>query len=312
MKLTDLLGCVGGATFFLLASAWIPVFGPFLSLLTPLPFLYYSTKLGLYQGIKLAAAAMLAIGLITRLTGYPQIILFGVEFSLLGLALSELMRRRFSLGQTIFFATAFMLVVGWCFLFFISLSKNVGPFEMISEYLQGHLKETIEAYEETGITKENALELEQYAKVFMDIISKIYPSLMIVGTGFAVWLNVIIARPLFRIGHLEYPGFISMDRWQTPESLVWGVIVSGFALFFSSGGITLIAVNVLIVIMVAYLFHGLSIVLFFLNKYNIPSWMRVGIYFLIIIQQLFLVVLALAGLFDQWIDFRKIHRRAQG
>jgi uncharacterized protein YybS (DUF2232 family) len=88
--------------------------------------------------------------------------------------------------------------------------------------------------------------------------------------------------------------------------------VSGFALFFLSGGIKLIAINVLIVIMAAYLFHGLSIILFFLNKYKIPSWMRIGIYFLIIVQQLFLAVLALAGLFDQWIDFRKIHRRAEG
>ncbi|MEE9420038.1 MAG: YybS family protein [Desulfatiglandaceae bacterium] len=312
MKLKDLLGCVGWAAFFLLASAWIPLFGPFLSLLAPLPFLYYSTKLGLYQGIKLAAAAMLTIGLFAKLTGYPQIILFGIEFSLLGLALSELMRRRFSLGQTIFLATAFMLILGICFLFIIALSENMGPFEMISKYLQGHLKETINAYEGTGITKENGLELETYAKAFIDAISKIYPSLMIVGTGFAVWLNVILAKPLFRRGHLEYPDFVPMDRWLAPDGLVWGAIVSGFALFFSSGGIRLFAINVLIVIMAVYLFHGLSIILFFLNKYNVPSWMRIGIYFLIIIQQLFLAVLALAGLFDQWIDFRKIHRRVEG
>ncbi|NQU13723.1 MAG: YybS family protein [Desulfobacteraceae bacterium] len=312
MKLKDLLGCVGWAAFFLLASAWIPLFGPFLSLLAPLPFLYYSTKLGLYQGIKLAVAAMLSVGLFAKLAGYPQVILFGTEFSLLGIALSELMRRRFSLGQTIFLATAFMLILGFCFLVLVALSENAGPFEMISKYLQGHLKETITAYEETGIAKENALEIEAYAKAFLDTISKIYPSLMIVGTGFAVWLNIVLARPLFKRGHLEYPNFVPMDRWQAPDALVWGVIVSGFALFFSSGGIRLVAINVLIVIMAAYLFHGLSIILFFLNKYNVPSWMRIGIYFLIIIQQLFLAVLALAGLFDQWIDFRKIHRRVEG
>lgn len=70
------------------------------------------------------------------------------------------------------------------------------------------------------------------------------------------------------------------------------------------------AVNALIVILAIYLFHGLSIVVFFLNKFHVPSWIRLGIYFLIIIQQLFLIVLTFAGLFDQWIDFRKIHRRA--
>ncbi len=312
MKLKDLLGCVGWAAFFLLASAWIPLFGPFLGLLAPLPFLYYSTKLGLYQGVKLAAAAMLTVGLFAKLTGYPQIILFGIEFALLGIALSELMRRGFSLGQTIFLATAFMLIVGICFLFFVALSKDMGPFEMVSRYLQGHLRQTINAYKETGITEQDALELELYAKAFVDTISKIYPSLMTVGTGFAVWLNLVLARPLFRMGHLDYPDFVPMDRWQAPDGLVWGVIVAGFALFFSSGGIRLVAINVVIVIMAVYLFHGLSIILFFLNKYNVPSWMRIGIYFLIIIQQLFLAVLALAGLFDQWIDFRKIHRRAEG
>jgi uncharacterized protein YybS (DUF2232 family) len=61
--------------------------------------------------------------------------------------------------------------------------------------------------------------------------------------------------------------------------------------------------------MAIYLFHGLSIILFFLNKYNVPSWIRAGVYILIMVQQLFLGVLALAGLFDQWVDFRKIHRR---
>ncbi|MBW1869925.1 MAG: hypothetical protein JRI73_11740, partial [Deltaproteobacteria bacterium] len=57
MKTTDLLGCVGGAASLLLASTLIPFVGPFFSLLTPLPFLYYSTRLGLFEGIKLAAIA---------------------------------------------------------------------------------------------------------------------------------------------------------------------------------------------------------------------------------------------------------------
>jgi uncharacterized protein YybS (DUF2232 family) len=72
-----------------------------------------------------------------------------------------------------------------------------------------------------------------------------------------------------------------------------------------------LAINALIIIMVIYLFHGLSIVLFFLNKYRVPFWLRIGVYFLIIVQQLFFVALSLAGLFDQWVDFRKIHRRME-
>ncbi|TET85189.1 MAG: DUF2232 domain-containing protein [Desulfobacteraceae bacterium] len=311
MKKTDILGCVGWGALILLSSAWIPFFGPFLSLLAPLPFLYYSSKLGTYQGVKLAALATITIGLFARLIGSPQIIIFCIEFSLLGLALSELFKRKLSLGHTIFFGTAFMLLLGIGFLFFLALSKGMGPFEMTLSYLEAQLKATIKVYEEMGMSQGNAGELGAYGKAFMAIILKIYPSLMIIGTGFAVWLNVVVAKPLFRMGNLGYPAFAPTDHWQAPESLVWGVIVAGFALFLTSEGIELLAINALIIIMVIYLFHGLSIVLFFLNKYRVPSWLRIGVYFLIIVQQLFFVALSLAGLFDQWVDFRKIHRRME-
>lgn len=312
MKMTDMLGCVGWAVLFLFATSWIPFLGPFFSLLTPLPFLYYSTKLGLKQGGKLTALTVLTIGLIGRLLGHPQIILFGLELGLLGLALSVLFKWRVTLGQIIFLGIALMVTLGLVSLSLISFSKGMGPMELVLAYLQGQLDASIKAYEGMGISKENALELRAFGKAFMHTISRIYPSLMTVAIGFTVWLNIVIARPVFRIGNLVYPDFTPMDHWKAADGLVWGVIVSGFALFLPSGGIKLVAINALIVVMAVYMFQGLSIVLFFLNKYGVPSWARIGVYFLIVAQQLFLAVLALAGLFDQWVDFRKIHRKKNG
>jgi len=309
MKITDVLGCTGLVAFFVLASVWIPFVGPIISLLTPLPFLYYSSKLGLYQGVKVAVITVFILGLVANLAGKPQIVIYCVEFSLLGLALSEFLRRRFSIGQTIFLSLVFMLVIGTGVLFFLALSKNMGPFEMMLSYLGDHLNASLKAYEEMGVPQEDAMALQVYVKAFMEIISRIYPSLMIISAGFTVWLNVVIAKPLFRIRNLEYPEFIAMDRWRAPDNLIWGLIVSGFALFLASESIKILAINAMIVMMAVYLFHGLSIVLFFFSKYHVPSWIRIGVYFLIMVQQLFLVILILGGIFDQWIDFRKIHRK---
>jgi uncharacterized protein YybS (DUF2232 family) len=309
MKVSDILGCTALAAFFLLASAWIPFVGPFLCLLAPLPFLYYATKLGFSQGVKLAALSVLTIGLAAKLAGQTQVILFAVEFSLLGLLLSKLYDRNLGIGRTILIATAFLLLLGFGFLFFVALSKNMGPFEMVLSYLGAHLKATLKSYEEMGIPPENVLEFEAYTKAFVDIISRIYPSLVIIGTGFAVWLNVVLSRHLFQMKNVKYPDFAPMTHWQAPEVLVWGVIISGFALFLSSGTVQFLSINLLIILMAIYFFHGLSILVFFLNKYRVPSWIRIGIYVLVTIQQLFMAVLALAGLFDQWVDFRKIHRR---
>jgi uncharacterized protein YybS (DUF2232 family) len=309
MKLKDVLGCAGGVAFFLFASAGIPFAGPFLSLLTPLPFLYYSTKLGFYAGVKLAALAIFIVALMAKWAGYPQIILFGLEFGLLGLALAELLRRKLTIGKTILLGTACMVLVGLGVLSFAALLRHMGPMEMMRGYFEGQLKGTLKAYQEMGVPQERMSQLEAFGKAFTDIISRIYPSLMIIGSGFAVWLNVLVAGPLARMGHLDYPEFAPLDRWRTPDGLVWGVIASGFALFLFSGEVHFLAINTLIILMTIYLFHGLSIFVFFLNKYHVPSWIRIGIYFLIVIQQLFLGVLALAGLFDQWVDFRRIHRR---
>jgi len=184
----------------------------------------------------------------------------------------------------------------------------MGPFEMMLDYLHGHLKATIDIYQDMGMPRENALELETYGKIFIDTV---YPSMMVIGIGFAVWLNVVLAKPFFRMGNLKYPDFIPLDRWQTPERMIWGVIVSGFALFLDSEIIKSFAANILIVLMVIYLFHGLSIILFFLKKYRLPTWIRVGVYFLIVVQQFFLLLLALAGIFDQWIDFRKLQKESE-
>jgi len=311
MKANDILCCVGSAAALLLASALIPFVGPLLSLLTPIPFLFYATKLGLKEGVKLAALTTVILGALAALTGQVQVMIFCVELALLGLLLSELFRRGLGLGQTIFWATAFLLLLGLTMLYAMSSSKDMGPIEMVLHYLQSHLDASIHAYEQMGISEQQIQELKAYSKAFMGTISNIYPALSVIGTGFAVWFNVMVARPLFRFRHLPYPDFGPADRWRAPENLVWVLIASGFALFLTDGIIKLWAINALIILMAVYFFHGLSIMLFFMNRYRLPSWIRIGIYFFIIIQKVFVLACALAGLFDQWIDLRKIHRRIQ-
>ena len=297
------------ASVLLIASGWIPFAGPFLSLLTPLPFLYFTAKFGFREGVKALLICLLAVGFIGNLSGFPQVVFLCLEFGLLGLMISEIYGRKLSIGRTILWATGLMLLLGFMILIGVGLTKNMGPIELVLSYLQTNLKETVSVYEQMGGGEKEAAQLRQFAKALMEVFKRIYPSLVIVGTGFVVWLNVVLSRHVFRLGNLPYPRFEPTDCWWAPEYMVWGVIAAGFSLFLPVGGIRWTAINALIVLLTVYVFHGLSIVLFFLNKYRVPSWIRLGVYFLILFQQVFLFFLALAGLFDQWIDFRKIRHR---
>jgi uncharacterized protein YybS (DUF2232 family) len=309
MKANDVMGCVGAASVFLLASAYIPVLGSLFSLLTPLPILYYSAKLGLDQGVKLVGITVLFVGLLSALTRTIYLLFSCIEFSLLGLIVSDLFRRNISIGHTVLLATSLMLLIGFVVMTIAGLARNKTPMEMVLAYLQGSLDHSIQMFRDMGGEKENAVRVRQYLRLMTDVLMRIYPALTVVGTGFVVWFNVVVSRPLFRATNLPYPQFSPMDRWAVPEHVVWGVIAAGFSLFLPLTQIRWAAVNVLIVLLAIYFFHGLSILLFFLNKYRVPLWIRLGVYALIVFQQIFVIVIVLAGLFDQWVDFRRMRPR---
>jgi uncharacterized protein YybS (DUF2232 family) len=309
MKAHHVLGCVGPALALLLASVWIPIVGPFLSLLTPLPFLYYTAKLGISQAVKLTFVAVLAAGFIAAVTRQSQLILLCLEFSLLGLVLSEILKRRLRIGRSVLVGTCLLLLLGFLVLAVAGLRKNTGPLEMVYGYLMDSLEQTARVYTRLGMDSEKAVEFQEYVNALRQGIAVIFPSLVVVGSAFVVWLNVIVSRALFRKRNLEVPDLGALDRWRSPEAMVWGLIAAGFSLFLSFSPLRLAAVNALVIILAIYFFHGLSILLFYLNKYRVPPWMRFGIYALILLQQILVIGVTMAGLFDQWVDFRRIYQR---
>jgi len=309
MKASDVLICVSTASFLLLATVWVPFIGSLFALLTPLPFLYYAIKWGPSHGLKIACIAILAFGLIGGIARHPQVIFLGVEFSLLGLALSEMYRRRMSLARAVFWGTGLMLAVGLVTLAIIGLQRGQHPLTLVQDHMQASLAQTLQLTHETGAGPETATQLQEYARSVARVIAGVYPALVIIGTGLVVWLNIVLSRPLFRMGNLVYPDFGDANRWQAPELMVWGLIASGFSFFLPLPGVQWIAMNAVVVMLAIYAFQGFSILLFFFGKYRVPAWLRGGVYALIFLQQVLLVVLSALGLFDQWFDFRRIQSR---
>ena len=133
------------------------------------------------------AVSILILGLLAKLAGYPQVIFLCIEFGLLGLIISEIFRREFSFGYAIFFGTGVMLLIGIIILTVVGLSRGMGPLEMTLNYFQDNLKEALSVYEDRGSEQEKVVQLQEYAKVFTYVISRIYLALVIIGTGLVVW-----------------------------------------------------------------------------------------------------------------------------
>jgi uncharacterized protein YybS (DUF2232 family) len=311
MKLSDILGCAGGAFFLLLVSQIIPVFGIIAGVFIPLPFLYYSIKLGRVQGLVVAAISFAAIIAAAELSGFAGAMIMCAELGLLGLILGELYRQKFGIGATIFWGTVSIVILGIFSLFVIGLSRNRGPMTLIVDYFSHNIDNTFKTYELSGMDAESIAQLRDYGEWLKGIIEKIYPSLIILGSALVTWGNVLVGRRLLLARGLEISDFGSPDRWRAPDWTVWVFIGAGFAFFLPWGSVNFFALNSLVIIGAVYCFQGISILQFHMNKYRLPKYLRIGAYILILLQQYLLIGLVLVGLFDHWFDFRRIFKSAK-
>jgi len=138
------------------------------------------------------------------------------------------------------------------------------------------------------------------------VLVRILPSLAAATTLFVAWTNLIAARPIMVRRGLGYPDFGRLNHWRAPEPLVWGVIGCGLLVLIPDMGIRLIGVNGLLVLLTVYFFQGIAVVSFYFEKKALPRTIRVVLYAMIAFQQLFLLVVVCIGLFDMWINFRKL------
>jgi uncharacterized protein YybS (DUF2232 family) len=123
------------------------------------------------------------------------------------------------------------------------------------------------------------------------------------------WLNLLLARHFCWVHRVALPPWPAWNRWKSPEVLVWPLIAAGFMVLVSNQTLTLIGLNLLIVLGAVYLLHGLAIVAFYFEKWKLPSIVRGIGYGLIFLQQLVSLVVMALGLFDLWLDFRRLTKK---
>lgn len=306
MKTTDVLSCAGAAIAIFLVASWIPFFRPLISLLTSLLFLYFSSKSGRLQGILIVAFSLLIVSAMAGLLARLDIIFLFVESGLIGLVLAELFRRELSFGHTMLWGAIVLLAFEVLVLYLFSPSGDASPLELFLETGRARIKAFFAIFEKT----ESAVLNDQQAQIMIKIFEQIYPALLVMGAAFVVWINIVFSKILFRRTGLKYPDFGALDQWFAPLSMVWVTIAAGFASFFAAGSIKFAAINLIVIFAAVYTWQGLMIMMYFFNQYRISIWLVSGICLLIFFQGYLLLVLTLAGLFDQWIDFRKLRQPA--
>lgn len=289
-----------------LAASLIPLLGAFFFILTPLPIIYYYSKTGRIQGLAIFLISLFLVAVVLTFSGSIANLPFLFITGFLGLFLSEIFRRNYSIERTVVYPVTAVLML-WCsFIVIQSLSAGEEPWRLVEDYIGRNIQESIQFYAQLDIPPEQIDLLKDNFKQITNFFANIFPALVLVSASFIVWLNILAAREIFqRTGMLWYPDFGDLSRWKAPEGLIWLLITAGGMLLVPVSLARIVSLNLVIVCLFVYLLQGLSIISFLFKTKNVHRSFRILCYFLIFAQQYIILLLVAVGVFDLWVDFRK-------
>ena len=146
----------------------------------------------------------------------------------------------------------------------------------------------------------------------VDETIKLFPALAALSAMSMVLLNLgLFWRLTGRQQRLGYLLFGDLVRWSAPEWLIGVLLVTGFGLFIPIKALSTISLNCFICVIAVYFCQGLAIMAFYFRVLAMPVLARGLIYFVTSVQPVLAALVCAAGIFDLWIDFRRLRPPSQ-
>jgi uncharacterized protein YybS (DUF2232 family) len=155
----------------------------------------------------------------------------------------------------------------------------------------------------TGVPAESIQAWKEQATSLRSVMAVVFPGVYIVMGGLVVLANAALLR--FYLARRD-PGWLEggeFERIRWSPLLAMTFVVAGAAVAVAD--LRPAAYNVLLVLAFFFMLQGLAVIAFYAHRLNVPPPLRAAVVVLVLINPWAPQILALLGLFDTWIDFRK-------
>lgn len=282
----------------------MPLIGVFAWMVLPLPVLFYRLKTGRNSSGIIIVASLTILVVFTQNFAFNTLY-FG-SLLMTGFFLGEFIEKHLSIEKIMLYTCFAVLGICTAVLFIYSLTYSQGIEHLISNYISRYhalssqlFSESAQLYPEMNVDRQM---LEKASSLFV----LIFPGIFINSYLTMIWLNIILIKKVLSKKGIVVKSIENLNQWKAPDYLVFGVIALSVLIFLPIYTIKIIAINSLIVLMFVYFFQGIAVVSFFFQKKSWPFAFRFFFYTLIAIQPLFMFLVIGFGLFDTWINFRKL------
>jgi len=276
-----------------------------LQFFTPLPVFYYLMGSGRGRGINTLAVALLITGLAATAFGATAAFFFLATLMPVGYILAANMASK--KGPVRAGLSAFvMLIISWtAWSLLYKISNHASLYQDIVSSLDQVLIATSKAVlDSSELPAEHAMAFETAIGRLRDLVPRVMPGLLAITMLNVVFLNMITGQWLLRRSVRGQSYWAPFDEWRLPEQMVAIVIASGIFLLLPGGGLVNdIGLNLVMLAAILYFFQGLAVINGLLAVWNVSLWI---LFLALLFFQVYgIIFLAVLGLADVWVDFRK-------
>jgi uncharacterized protein YybS (DUF2232 family) len=298
-------------SLFVFTSFFLPVIGSFFLILLPMVLFINGTVYGANKTafvFLISFSLLLSLALFLRLN-VPFIAVFTVGIA--GLFITQCAVKNFSIEKTIIYPSIF-IIAAICFYFiYDAFMLSTNPWLLVKKYIAATIAENVKLYSQLPIKAEDINLIKDNEKNIVDVMTQIFPSIVIISAILITWVNFLLGKDYLGKAGIIFTKFIALARWKVPDFMVWIFLASGALFFLPNEDVNFFSWNIFLVACFIYLLQGLAIVSFFFQIKNVPNFLRFLFYFFIAVQQILMIPIAAVGLFDIWIDFRKLFQKDQ-
>lgn len=291
-----------------LISMYVPVLGAFVNFVWPLPIIICGCRHGLKWSIMTLLVATIIIAMIIS----PVNAFFlAAIFGLLGLILGECMRRHLPPMKMMFYGSigAVIALILNIVLSFWVLGMN--PIDMMFSSFHESLGQLAMYYREHGMSEVEIKKIVAEYEELLRMMKIIMPGAFLLCAPLMAFVNYMAAKKILTKLGETFEAFPPFTMLTIPGWVLWPYGLSLLAVTYyyqtdQSSWMYLLSVNIQTVCSFLFVFQGIVLLYWFIDKHRKPRWWaNVGLVLMFAVP-IFSQIMVYVGAFDVVFDFRKI------
>lgn len=282
----------------------MPILGIFAWVILPLPVLFYRLKIG-----RKGSAVIMAVSLTVLISLTSNIAFNALYFGsllLTGFILGECIEQHLNIEKILITTGIGLCVCFALFLFFYALAQSQGIEQIITHYVSRYqalsnqlFSDSAQLYPDVQLDRQL---FERASKMFMIA----FPGIIMSSYLTMSLLNILMIRRLLKRNNIIVKSLENLNQWKASEKMVLLLLGLAVSFLIPVHALKIVIINCMIILLLVYFYQGIAIVSFFFEKKKVPFVIKSFVYILVAVQPLFMLLIVSFGLFDTWINFRRL------